>query len=425
MVTKSYKYRIYPNEEQQEKISQFFGCSRKMYNLLLNWWIGAYKEYKTNGTPIGALPKPTFYKKQEEYAYLKDCDAVALATARINLNRALDNYFKSKKGERKGKRVHFPKFKKKGKCRDSYGTFNNSNCIKVADGKISLPKLGKVKIVLHRPYQGIIKSVNVSCTKSKKYYVSLTCEVSDEVNVNNVSNINNLKVVGLDMSLSQFVVSSNKDDNTKTKYVRLFRKNEKRLAHLGRKLSKKNFINNQPSNNRLKAQLRYAKLSEHIANQRKDYCIKEALYYATNYDVIVLEDLDMQNMSKSLRLGKSVNDLGFGMFKSWLSHQCKKHDSIIMFADRYFASSKTCFECGVKNDSLRLSDREWACQHCGVMVDRDYNAALNLRDYFYKVIHNTVGTTGIKACGETSSTLRETLMQVVSMKQEAPSFRWE
>ena len=227
------------------------------------------------------------------------------------------------------------------------------------------------------------------------------------------------------MSLSQFVVSSNKDDNTKTKYVRLFRKNEKRLARLGRNISKKKFMGNQPSNNRLKAKLRYAKLSEHISNQRKDYCIKEALYYATHYDVIVLEDLDMQSMSRSLHLGKSVDDLGFGIFKSWLSHECKKHDSIIMFADKYFASSKTCFECGAKNDLLKLSDREWVCPHCGAIIDRDYNAALNLRDYFYKVIYNTVGTTEIKACGETSSTLREALMQVVSMKQEAPSFRWE
>ena len=116
---KSYKYRIYPNKEQQEKFSQFFGCSRKMYNLLLNWWISAYKEYKTKGTPIGSLPQPTFYKKQEEYFYLKDCDAVALATARINFNRALDDYFKSKKGKRKGKKVQFPKLKKKGKCIDS------------------------------------------------------------------------------------------------------------------------------------------------------------------------------------------------------------------------------------------------------------------------------------------------------------------
>ena len=422
---KSYKYRIYPNKEQEEKISQFFGCSRKMYNLLLDWWINAYKEYKTNGTPIGSLPQPTFYKKQEEYSYLKNCDSVALAYSRINAKRALDNFFKSKKGKRKGRKVQFPKFKKKGKCRDSYSTFNNTNNIRVADNHISLPKLGKVKIVLHRPYRGVIKSVHVSCTKSKQYYVSLTCEAIDEVNVNNVSHVNNLKVVGLDMSLSQFVVSSNKDDNMKTKYVRRFRKNEKRLSRLNRKLSKKKFINKQPSNNRIKAQLRYAKLSERISNQRKDYCIKQALYYATHYDVIVLEDLDMQSMSRSLRLGKSVHDLGFGIFKSWLSHQCKKHDSIIMLADKYFASSKTCFECGEKNDLLKLSDREWVCPHCGAVVDRDYNAALNLKDYFYKVIYNTVGTTEIQACGEVTSTLRETLMQVVSMKQETPSFRWE
>lgn len=398
----------------------FFGCSRKMYNLLLKWWIDAYKDYKTNGTPIGALPQPTYFKRQEEYSYLKDCDAVALATARINLNSALDGYFKSKNGQRKGKKVQFPKFKKKGKCRDSYGTFNNADCIRVSGSTISLPKLGKVRIILHRPYSGTIKSVHVSCTRARHYYVSLTCEASDERAVSNVSHINNLNVVGLDMSLSQFVVSSNPEDNVKTKYVRRFRKNEKRLARLNRRLSKKSFIDKCPSNNRLKAQLRYAKLSEHIANQRRDYCIKEALYYATHYDVIVLEDLDMQGMSRLLHLGKSVNDLGFGLFKSWLSHECKKHDSFILFADRFFASSKTCFECGEKNESLRLSDRSWVCPHCGSLIDRDYNAALNLRNYFY-IVYNTVGTTEIQACGEMSSTLRETLMQVISVKQEAPS----
>ena len=160
---KSYKYRIYPNKEQQEKISQFFGCSRKMYNLLLNWWVSAYKEYKTNGTPIGTLPQPTFYKKQEEYSYLKDCDAVALATSRINLKSALDNYFKSKKDKRKGKKVHFPKFKKKGKCRDSYCTFNNSNCIKVTDGYISLPKIGKVKVLSSQYMSHVQSQSTITC----------------------------------------------------------------------------------------------------------------------------------------------------------------------------------------------------------------------------------------------------------------------
>lgn len=421
---RSYKYRLYPNKEQRTKLSQFFGCSRKMYNLLLDWWKCAYEDYKTNNIPMPTLPQPTFFKQKDEFYYLKDCDSVALASARINLKRALDNFFDSKKGKRKGKKVNFPKFKKKGKCRDLYATFNNNNCIRISDNGITLPKIGSVAINLHRFYDGKIKSVCVSMTRSGHYYVSITCEVEEkETYYNNIFHLGNLKVVGLDMSMSQFAVSSNPDDNTKTKYVRRFRKNQKRLSRLNRKLSRKQCIDKKPSNNRVKARLRYARLAERISNQRKDFCIKQALYYASNYDVIVLEDLNMQEMSRSLHLGKSVNDLGFGIFKGWLSHECKKHDSVVMYIDKWFASSKTCNECGSINALLKLSEREWVCPNCGSIIDRDFNAALNLRDCFYK-IYNTAGTAEIYACGDTPSTLRETLMQGMSLNQETPSFRW-
>lgn len=192
--------------------------------------------------------------------------------------------------------------------------------------------------------------------------------------------------------------------------------------HFSKKYNKeiKNVV---PSKNREKARIRLARLSEKISNQRRDYCIKTALYFARKYDVIVLEDINMQNMSRTLRLGKSVNDLGFGEFRRWLEYEGEKYDSLVYYADKWFASSKTCHECGEKNSLLRLSDREWVCPHCGSIIDRDRNAAMNLRDYFIDI--NTAGTAGINACGDTSSTLRKTLLQVVSRKQEAPSLMVE
>ena len=145
-------------------------------------------------------------------------------------------------------------------------------------------------------------------------------------------------------------------------------------------------------------------------------------YFARKYDVVVIEDLNMQNMARSLRLGKSVMDLGWGMFKTWLGIECEKYDTYLMKADKWFASSKTCHKCGAKNTLLELSDREWVCPNCGCVIDRDRNAAINLRDYFLKQ-YNTAGTAEINACGDNASTLRETLVQVLSSKQEAPHFR--
>lgn len=124
---------------------------------------------------------------------------------------------------------------------------------------------------------------------------------------------------------------------------------------------------------------------------------------AKNYDVIVIEDLNMQAMSRSLRLGKSVMDIGWGRFRSWLTEECDKYGVELVIADKWFASSKTCNHCGHKNKELTLSDREWVCSECGATLDRDYNAACNLRDYYLNSI-NTVATTGIHAQGDETST---------------------
>ena len=141
----------------------------------------------------------------------------------------------------------------------------------------------------------------------------------------------------------------------------------------------------------------------------------------------------MQAMARSLNLGKSVMDLGWGNFRHWLEWECCKHGASLVKADRWFPSSKTCSHCGAVNHELKLSDREWVCPECGCVIDRDRNAAVNLRDWYFnhlEEIYSTVGTTGIQACGETAATPGETPGQVASVKQEpsagdpeAPSFR--
>lgn len=395
---KAYKYRIYPNAEQSNKMFQFFGCTRFIYNKCVEWYSDAYKQWKENDIPISKTPLVTFFKKENEF--LKDCDNAALAYARENFNKAINEFFKSRKGKRKGKRIGFPKFKKKGVCRYTYKTCDTHGGIRFNDEgkKLRLPKIGWVNVIKHREFNGSIKAVTVECTKSNKFYVSLMVE-TDDINITKPIISNRQLVVGLDMSLSNFAVSSNENDNMINKYCRNYRKEEKRLAKLSKQLSRKA----KGSNNRNKARLKYARLCEKIANRRKDYVVKTALYYASRYENIVIEDLNMMAMSRTLHLGKSVMDLGWGQFRTWLQWQCEKYNTNLVIADKWFASSKTCNACGEKNMMLKLSDREWVCPSCGTLINRDYNAACNLRDYYLKNI-NTAGIAEINAYGDDTST---------------------
>lgn len=413
---KAYKYRIYPNKEQQVKMNQFFGCCRFVYNKCVEWYSDAYKSWKENGTDIGKTPLLTDFKKDN--VFLKECDNAALAYSRSNFERAIKDFIKSKNGKRKGKRLGFPQFKSKHKSKMTYKTCDAHGGIKfVDDSHIKLPKMGLVKCIKHRDFDGVIKSVTVEMKPSGKYYISVMVECPNEIElkINKKNNYNNLNVVGLDMSLSDFVVSSHKEDNTIIKYVRNYRKNEKHLSKLQYKLSKKE----KGSKNRMKSKRQVAILHEKIANQRKDFINKTALYFARKYDAIVLEDINLQNMSRTLHLGKSVTDLGFGEFRTVLEQKCKEYDTTIIYIDKWYPSSKTCSSCGAINKSLKLSDREWVCTECGTCHNRDFNAALNL-EYHFTNQYNTVGTTEINACGDNASTLRAIVMQVMSLNQEAP-----
>lgn len=417
---RAYKYRLLPTKEQAVLINKTVGCARLVYNSMLI----DYKEQLENGLKP-KLKEVTYFK--EIYDFLKEVDSLALANAKLHLQAAFNSFFDSKKGKRKGKKVRFPKKHKKSKSKLSYTTNNQNGTVRLENSKLKLPKLGFVDIILHRELEGNITSCTIEQTRDGKYYASIAVDIPNE-NVNYVHKhkcFNDLKVVGIDMSMKEFSVDSDGNSNDmKSKYVRHYRENEKKLKKLQRQVSRKV----KDSSNRNKATKKLAKFSRHVANCRLDYCHKLSRYYVDNYDVIVLEDINLQDMSRTLHLGKSVTDLGFGMFRNFLEYKSEGTDSLIMYVDKWFASSKTCHCCGVKNDFLQLSDREWVCPSCGCIIDRDYNAALNIRDYFYRIVleenYNTAGTAEIHALGEATSTLRETLTQAALLNWEAPSFRW-
>lgn len=403
-----YKYRIKPNPTQAEFLSKCFGCTRLVYNKYVSFAREDCKRVKQIGGKFAKLPEITQFK--QEHPFLDEIDSLALANAKQQFSQALKNWWKSIQGKRKGRKVKAPSFKKKGKCRDTYTTNNQNGTVRLSGNLLKVPKIKEpIEVVLHRelPNDCTIKSATFSREKDGTYFVSLNVMFNMKEGQRPFTSFDNLKVVGLDMSFKHFIVSSNETENDPSfngfpKYIQQYRKDERKLKRLSRRMSRKqrfgigeyvfsekygkDIEKKENSKNREKARIRLAKANRRVANRRKDYSIQTAAYYAKNYDVIVIEDIDMQVMAQSLRLGKSANDLGFGMFKSCLEWQTRKRGSFLIKADKWFASSKTCNECGSKNELLKLSDREWVCPSCGCLIDRDLNAARNIRDWFYNNI---------------------------------------
>ena len=435
----AYKYRLVPTEEQKVYFSKCFGCVRLVYNRYVAFSKEDNARVKAEGGKYSELPTVKSFK--EELEFLKEVDSLALSNARQFFEGALKGWWKSLKGKRKGKKLSPPKFKKKGISKDSYTTNNQNGTISVTNNIVKLPKIGEVKFINHRPIEDgyKIKSATISREKDGAYFISILCDREYDMPLKRAycKPMEERNVVGLDMSLNEFYVSSDQCLNiAKTKYVRQYRKDERKLARANRQHSRKKMIptdelvfskrynkmipKREPSSNREKSRLKLARLHRRIANRRRDFVIQEAVRLAKAYDAIVIEGLNMQAMSRTLHLGKSVNDLGWGMFKQWLAIQCDKRGCELVVADKWFPSSKTCNHCGTVNKELKLSEREWVCKECGCINDRDYNAACNLRDWYIKN-YNTGGTPGINACGDSASIPQCNGEQVGSVKQEAPN----
>lgn len=240
--------------------------------------------------------------------------------------------------------------------------------------KIKVPKIGWIKYRDNRVFDtSFVSSITVSKSKTNKYFVSVLCQFEID-DIEKIKYSDDLIIKGLDMSMDKFYVD---DEGNYPDFYRQYRNNEKRLAHLQRQVSKKQ----KGSSNRKKAQLRVNKLYEKIANSRKDFVEKLSRKVVEENDVVVIESLNMKAMAQRLNLGKSVNDLAWGMFVSRLEQKMALTDKLLIKADRFFASSQTCHICGYQNKSLTLKDREWDCPICGSHLMRDENAGKNLKQY--------------------------------------------
>ena len=365
IIKRAYKFRIYPTLEQIIFFVKSFGCVRKVYNLMLDDRKKAYEEYKLTGIK-SKYPTPAKYK--EEYPYLKEVDSLALANAQLNLEKAFKNFLKNKD-------FGFPKYKCKSNPVQSYTT-NNQNTIYINDSYIKLPKLKSlVKIRLHREIKGIIKSVTISKNSLNHYFASILCE--EEIKELPKTNKN----IGIDLGIKEFAMMS---DNTKVDNLKITKKYEDKLKTEQRKLSKRKEVAKN-SNKKLSDSKNYqkqkkvvAKIHNKIKNKRKDFINKLSTKIINNHDIICIEDLNIKGMLKNHKLAKSISDVSWSEFVRQLEYKGNWYGRKIIKVATFYPSSKTCSSCGSIKETLILSERIYYCEYCGLEIDRDYNASINI-----------------------------------------------
>ena len=344
-----------------------FGCCRKVYNLMLSDKI---ESYKSTGKFVAVTPAK--YKK--DYPFLKEVDSLALANAQLNLQSAFKNRFSKSRKKNNG----FPKFKSAKRSRKSYTTNNQHGTVAIIDNKyIKLPKIGKVKAVIHRipDSDWIVKSATVSQESDGKYYISILFEFVNAINPYVADKTN---AIGLDYASDGLYVDSNGNVGTNHKY---YRESHDKLAKAQRKLSRRQGSKKHEakSNNYIKQLRKVNRIHRHIANQRLDNLHKISTEIANRYDVVCVESLNMKSMSnKGFGNGKATLDNGYGMFLSMLEYKLSERNKYLVKVDKWFPSSQICHCCGTLHPEMKdLAIRKMICD-CGLTISRDQNAAINI-----------------------------------------------
>ena len=367
MANKAIKYRVYPTAEQSTMFSKTFGCCRKVYNLMLSDKIEGYRT-------TGKFPEVTPAQYKDEYPYLREVDSLALANVQLNLQSAFRNCFSKSRKKNNG----FPKFKSAKHSRRSYTTNNQNGTVAVIDNKyIRLPKIGKVKAVIHRiPDSGwILKSATVSQESDGRYYVSVLFEFDE---VKNTYIVDRTNAIGLDYASDGLYVDSNGRRGSNHKY---YRESQKKLARAQRQLSRKKGSKKgeAKSSNYMKQLRKVNRIHKHIANQRLDNLHKISAEIANQYDVVCVESLNMKSMAnRSFGNGKATLDNGYGMLLNMLEYKLSDRNKYLVKVDKWFPSSQICSCCGTLHPEMKdLSKRKMICG-CGLAISRDQNAAINI-----------------------------------------------
>jgi putative transposase len=352
-ILKAYKFRIYPDKEQQTKLNQTFGCVRVLWNhLVANFNSYGTEEYQEKYSEKEIKSNPDLF-------FLKDVSAASLQQKRMDFNETKSQFFNKTRKVKLGRM----KFKKKSN-KQSYRLPNQKFKLDQDNSLIQLEKIGKVKVVLDRKIKGDFRSVTVSKTPTNKYYVSILVKTS----VNLLPSTGNM--VGIDVGLKDLFILSN---GIVANNPRWFRESQSKLAKAQKHLSRKK----RGSARYEKQRLKVARIHEKIANQRSYFTHNMSSSLIKNFDVIVTEDLNIAGLKKT-NLGKSISDAGWSEFIRQLDYKSQWYGKTFVKIDRFYPSSQICSSCGHKDGKKSLDIREWTCSNCGIKHDRDSNAANNI-----------------------------------------------
>lgn len=356
----AYKYRIYPNKEQQIFIEKTFGCCRFVYNQTLAYKKDLYEKEKKTISKFDCVNYCNQTLKPL-YPWLREVDSRALINSIFHMNTAYQNFFKHNAG--------YPKFKSKHNNYQSYQTnFNGYKNIypDFPSNRIKLPKLGWVKAKLHRTFSGKIKSATISRVPSGKYFVSILIEQPDyEPLPQNDSQL------GIDLGIKEFLITSNGETIANPRFLQ---KSEQRLRKFHKDLSRCK----KGSKNREKARIRLAKQYEKITNQRNDFLHKLSHKLINENQVIYMETLKVKDMMENHKLAKSIADVSWYEFSRQLQYKAEWYGRKLIKIDTWFPSSQICSNCGFRDGKKPLSIRQWTCPQCGAYHNRDINAAKNI-----------------------------------------------
>ena len=370
------KIRLYPNVTQATQINRLLGCYRVVYNQCLNRKIHSYEENKIseNQTSLGHFIHHELLK-DDNFLWLREQNTKVLKQAVIDMLDAYKRFFKQHTG--------FPRFKSKKdnkqSCRFELGAISKRNVY--TDYKLSLANIKNVKFRCSKKYAEYlqkhkenIRQATLTKLPCGEYYLSVLVDGDLTRKVKESHH-----TIGIDLGIKDFIVTSDDEvfDNLH------FKKSESnKIKRLQKQLSRKQ----NGSNNRNKVRIKLAKVYKRITDKKQYYLHQVSNTLINENQVICMEDLNVKGMLKNHKLAGNIQELNFGEFRRMLEYKANWYGRKLIFVDRFYPSSKTCNHCGYVNKKLKLSDRQWVCPNCGEIIERDYNAALNIKDEGVRLI---------------------------------------
>ena len=363
-MTRAFKYRIYPNKSQKELLSKTFGCIRVIWNANVE----SFNSYDKDNNP-----KPKIITKSDlviDKPWLNEVSATAIQQKIRDFQETSKQFF----SKTRKKKINKPSFKKKS-GNQSYRLPNQR--FSLGNNRIRLEKIGWVKMSVDRviPDDSKILSCTISMNCCGQYFVSVLVDTLIPYKCKTG------KTVGIDLGLKSFATLS---DRVVIDNVKFFREKQSEIAKIQKHLSRKK----KGSNRYKKNKFRIARLHNKVANKRNNFLHNVTTLLVNNYDIICIEDLNVSGMLSNHKLAKSISDTSFSMFRSMLEYKCNWYGKKLVVIDRFYPSSKTCSKCGWKKENLTLSDRVFKCENCGIEIDRDLNASINIERVGVGILYN-------------------------------------